>query len=247
MAVAGLFRFNDRTTAEIIIQREATIRRETQVPVRQARQGQVGCLCCYAGNVEFVAKVPRTGYRVADKIPLTVDVENNSTKEIRMEARILRRVTFYVYHNTCTAKETMARVSSDPISPRDTVTWSPDNLVVRAVLPALEGCRIINVEYKLSVVAIMPNSLDLVCDIPLSLGMASHTSSLGQADLERVLIPILRQPLTADQTSQTCPTNLQAAVSGGTNTTSVPPQTASDDDVDDHPYNLEESDALLKN
>ena len=245
VGVTGLFRFDDKTAAEIVIQRETSIRGQTQAPVRQVKRGQVGCLCCYAGNVEFIAKVPRTGYCVADKIPLTVDVENSSTKAIRMEAKLVRRIAFYVYSYDCTSTDTVARVSSDPISPGDTITWSPDNLVVPAVPPTLEGCRLINVEYKLSVVAIMPNSLDLVSDIPLFLGTIPHTSSLGQVVLERVLLPLLRQSLAAGQSAQTRPTTSQAAVSHSTHTTSAPLQNASNDDVDDHPYNFKESDALL--
>ena len=159
-----------------------------------------------------------------------------------MEARLIRRIAFYVYSYDCTSTDTVARVSSDPISPGDTITWSPDNLVVPAVPPTLEGCRLINVEYELSVVAVMPNFLDLVCNI---LGTIPHTSSLGQVVLERVLLPLLRQSLAAGQTAQTRSTNSQTAVSHRTHTTSAPLQTASNDDVDDHPYNFKESDALL--
>ena len=245
--MTGPFRSDDKTAAEIVIQRETSFRRETQAPVRQVERRQIGCLCCYAGNVEFITKVPRTGYHVADKIPLTVDIENSSTKAIRMEAEIVQKIAFFVYSHDYTSIDTVASVSSDPISPGDTITWSPDNLVVPAVPPTLEGCRIINVEYKLSVVAILVDSLDPVCNmmIPLFLGTISHTNSLGQVVLERVLLPLLRQSLAAGQTAQTPPTNSQAAVSPSTHTTSVPLQTASNDYVDDHPYNFKESDTLL--
>ena len=244
IGVTGLLRFDDRTAAEIVIQRATSIRGETQAPVRQVKRGQVGCLCCAAGNVEFIAKVPRTGYCVADKIPLTVDIENSSSKEIRMEAKIVRRIAFYVYQHECTNTDTVAKVLSDPISPRDTITWSPDDLVVPRVPPTLEGCRIIEVVYKLSVVAIMPNSLDLVCDIPLFVGTISYSNSLDQVILERVLIPLLRQRLAAGQSPQSRPTNSQSAVSHrGTHATPAPQETASNDD--DYPYNSKETDALL--
>ena len=51
-----------------------------------------------AGDVEFVAKLPRTGYCITndDVIPLTVDVQNNSTRAIKMKARIFKRVSMFV-------------------------------------------------------------------------------------------------------------------------------------------------------
>ena len=247
IGVTGPFRFDDKTAADIVIQREMTFRRETQAPVKQVEWEQIGCLCYYAGNVEFITKVPRTGYCVVDEISLTVDIENGSTKVIKMEAEIVQKIVFFVYSHDYNSIGTVASVSSDPISPGDTVTWSPDNLVVPAVPPTLEGCRIINVEYELLVVAILVDSLDPVCNmmIPLFLSTISHTNSLGQVVLERVLLPLLRQSLAAGQTAQTPPTNSQAAVSPSTHTTSVPLQTASNDYVDDHPYNFKESDTLL--
>ena len=239
VGVTGPFRFDDKTAAEIVIQRETSFRRETQAPVRQVEREQIGCLCCYAGNVEFIAKVPRTGYCVADKIPLTVDIENGSTKAIKMEAEIVQKIAFFVYSHDHTSIDTVASVSSDPISPGDTITWSPDNLVVPAVPPTLEGCRLINVEHELLVVAILVDSLDPVCNmmIPLFLGTISHTNFLGQV--------VLRQSLAAGQTAQTSPTNSQTAVSPSPHTTSAPLQTTSNDDVDDHPYNFKERDTLL--
>ena len=45
VGVTGPFRFDDKTAAEIVIQRETSIRGQTQAPVRQVKRGQVGCLC----------------------------------------------------------------------------------------------------------------------------------------------------------------------------------------------------------
>jgi hypothetical protein len=89
-------------------------------PIRQVKQKQVGCLCCAAGNVEFVAKLPRTGFCVTnrDVIPLTVDVENNSTRVIQMRARIVKRVSLFVRHYKDVFKETVAEITSEPIQPR---------------------------------------------------------------------------------------------------------------------------------
>ena len=77
-AVTGVFRFDH--TAKILILRLISISGTDQTaPVQEVERKQVGCLCCAAGGVEFIAKLPRTGYCVTnhDIILLTVDVQNN--------------------------------------------------------------------------------------------------------------------------------------------------------------------------
>ena len=65
--------------------------------VQHVKWKQVGGLFCTAGDVEFVAKLPRTGYCVTngDVIPLAVDVQNNSTRMIRMKTKIFREVSMF--------------------------------------------------------------------------------------------------------------------------------------------------------
>ena len=51
--------------------------------INLVKQKQVECLCCADGDVEFVAKLPHTGYCVTNRdiVSLTVDVYNNSAQE----------------------------------------------------------------------------------------------------------------------------------------------------------------------
>ena len=96
-AITGAMRFDHRASVPIIIEPLISIGNRG-TPVQHVKRKQVGCLFCAAGDVEFVAKLPRTGYCVTngDVIPLSVDVQNNSTRTIKMKARIFRQVWFFL-------------------------------------------------------------------------------------------------------------------------------------------------------
>ena len=176
----GAMRFDHKASAPIFITRLTGISGANQVaPVREVKRKQVGCLCCAAGDVEFVAKLPHTGYCVTngDVIPLTVDVQNNSTRAIKMKARIFQRVSMFVRGYENVSRKMVAEISSKPIQPGDSYVWSPANWNVPAVPPTLLACRILRVDYILEVSAVIPNALDLSCDISLLLGNVPYGTS----------------------------------------------------------------------
>ena len=193
-AVTGVFRFDDIASAEIFILQLMSINGEQMVPVRQVKRKQVGCLCCAAGDVEFVVKLPRTGYCVINRdiIPLKVDVQNNSTRVIEMNAKIMKRVTLFVRDHDNISWEDVAEISSDSISAGASCVWNPTNWFVPEVRPTLVGCRIIHVDYILRVSAVIPNALNLTCDIPLFLSNLPYRSSGDRALLEAIITALLQ-------------------------------------------------------
>ena len=186
-AVTGAFQFHHKVSTEIFISR-LTSCSETSLmaPVREVRRKEVGCLCCAAGDVEFIAKLPRTGYCVTpdgDKIPLTVDVQNNSTRLIKMKAKIIQRVTMSVRENVFVSIKSMTKISSEIIQPGVSYVWSPANWIVPPTLSTtLLGCRILRVDYYLEVSAVIPRALNLRCNIPIFIGNLSSPSSDNPVD-----------------------------------------------------------------
>ena len=189
---AGAMRFDPRASVPIPITRLTGISGANQVaPVREVKRKQVGCLCCAAGDVEFVAKLPRTGYCITngDVIPLTVDVQNNSTRAIKMKVIIFQRVSMFVRGYENISRKKIAEISSEPILPGDSYVWSPTNWNVPAVSPTILACRILRVDYILEVSAVIPNAIDLRCDIPLLLGNVPYGRS--SEDVEYALLGTL--------------------------------------------------------
>ena len=146
-AVTGVFRFDHTASAKILILRLTSISGANQTaPVQEVKRKQVGCLCCAAGDVEFIAKLPRTGYCVTnhDIIPLTVNVQNNSTRMIKMKAKIIQQVTLTVRSQSDVLNKTMAKTYSEIIQPGASYVWNPTNLIVpHGLPPTLLGCRIL--------------------------------------------------------------------------------------------------------
>lgn len=172
----GALQFDRKTSSEILIAQLISINGANQAaPVRQVKQKQVGCLriCCAAGNVEFVAKLPHTGYCVTnqDVIPLMVDVQNNSTRVISMKASILQQVELSVRNHHLVSYKSMSKISSDVVRPGATYIWNPtDWIVPPEIQPSLLGCRIIQADYFLMVSAVISHAVNLNCCIPLLLG-----------------------------------------------------------------------------
>ena len=229
-AVTGAFRFDHKASAPVFITRLTSISGPNQVtPVRQVKRKQVGCLCCAAGDVEFVAKLPRTGYCVTnrDVIPLTVDVQNNSSRVIQMKATIIKRVSLFVRDYENASRENVAEITSEPIQPNALYTWNPTNWIVPALPPTLFGCRIIHVDYILVVSAVIPKALNLKCDIPLVMGNLPYTQSSG--NLDRALLGAIVNALVQGRISSSATSRRDDV---------------DEDDFDDH-YNSSEREALI--
>ena len=179
-AITEAFRFDHKTSAPIFIMRLMSISDGNRAtPVRLVKRKEVGCLCCAAGNVEFVAKLPHTRFSVTnrDMIPLTVDVENNSARAIQMRARIMKKISLLVGGHRDVSWEIMAGIISEPIQPHSSYEWNPSNWIVPALMPTLLESRIVNVEYILEVAAVIPYALNLSGDISLMMGNLAFESS----------------------------------------------------------------------
>jgi hypothetical protein len=185
--------------------------------------------------VEFVAKLPRTGFCVTnrDEIPLTVDVENNSTRVIQMRARITRRVSLFVRDHEDVSREIVAEITSEPIQPRSSYAWNPTNWIVPALTPTLLGSRIIHADYILEVSAIIPNAINLSYDISLLMGNLPFESS---GNLEDALLGAIVAAMVRGRSSARAPSGREAQSQdrGDVN---------GEDDEDE--YNSSERDALI--
>ena len=200
-AETGLFQINYEDSATIYISRPTSINgAKWTTPLSLVERKQVGCLCCAAGNVEFVAKLPRTGYCITnhDTIPLVVNVHNNSTRVIQMRAKIFQKVSMFVRWEKNVCRKTVAEIFSESIQPGDSYEWSPTNWSISRISPTIVESRILQVEYILEVSAVIPKALNLRCNIPLLMGNQPYTSSDG---LERALLGAIMAVMLQSRTS----------------------------------------------
>ena len=196
-AVTGRFYVDYEDSTKVYISRPTTIIEANQwaFPVSLVKRKQVGCLCCAAGNVEFVAKLPRTGYCVTnlDTIPLVVNIQNNSTRVIEMRATIFQKVLMISQDNNSNdCCKTVAEVCSEPVQPGDSYEWCPNNWHIPTLLPTIVGSRILRLDYVLVVSAVIPNALNLICSIPLFMGNLPYANSqpvlVGRASVPNAVV-----------------------------------------------------------
>ena len=188
-----------------ILQRTSISEANLTTPISVVKRKQLGCLCCAAGTVEFVAKLPRTGYCITnrDTIPLVVDVQNNSRRVIELRAKIVQKISMFMPLDTNVCRRSVAVIYSLPIQPGESFEWNPANWSVSKLSPTIlnNGCSIMRVEYTLEVSAIIPKTLNLRCKIPLFLGTLPYTCSgegLERALLGAIIAVMVRAGSSAD-------------------------------------------------
>ena len=117
------------------------------------------CLCCASGPISMTARIPRSGYciGVGDTIPLEVDIENGSSRQIRQLRAILIRMVTYIAqgHHRPEPKNVLLVGSGTPIQPGNSSTWRPPPLSIPDTEPSIATCNIINLGYILKVQAMI--------------------------------------------------------------------------------------------
>ncbi|XP_078590352.1 arrestin domain-containing protein 3-like [Branchiostoma floridae x Branchiostoma japonicum] len=144
-----------------------------------------GCLCCTSGPVELQVQPDRTIYRPGDAIIISGTVTNNSREDVTsVEARLVQIATFHGDYSTVfsgiktktkEAEKIVQRVQICGCKRGESLTFSADKGAVLRVPPvppsSLRFCRIIDLEYRLDVIAQLEGmcSIDLKTQIPVKI------------------------------------------------------------------------------
>ena len=139
------------------------------------------CLCCASGPISMSARIPRTGFFCGnDRIALEVEVENGSSRPVdKVTAEIKKEVHFIaeakesgggVFGGSRHQYETIVEIASDAVEPGNSLSWSPDNLMVPSTDPTNTNCSIVSVKYYLKVEAAISFAADAAVTFPLTIG-----------------------------------------------------------------------------
>ena len=136
-------------------------------------QKTVCYLCCASGPISITARIPRSGYCIGegDTIPLEVDIENGSSRQIRqLQAILFRMVTYTAHGNHVPEQKYLLVVSSGtPIQPGNSSTWRPPPLSIPDTEPSIATCKIINLGYILTVRAIISGAINNLPNVNFNL------------------------------------------------------------------------------
>ena len=145
-----------------------------QEPVRREKTKSVGFLCCAAGDLTYTMELGRSGFNVkGGQIPIQCHVENGTSKEINMEARLFQNIQYLADGGRRYHQEKILGEKSSVIVANTTTDWSPSSLVVPDLIVTTTKAKIFKVEYLVRVCAEIPLSLDPTVDVPVVIGNAA--------------------------------------------------------------------------
>ena len=145
-----------------------------QRPARREVTKTVCCWCCTSGPITLSAETPRTGFCIGEVIPLSVNLENGSNRQIQLSATLQQRVVYSAHRQIVARnKYQVLRLLSDRLQPRTPTLWSlGDNLIIpRGWKPSITTCSIIKVAYSLKVSAQIHGAIsNSSVEIPILIG-----------------------------------------------------------------------------
>jgi hypothetical protein len=93
---SGLLKFNHRASTFLAVREHTDLMRSRMKPRMYKKSRQVSCLCFNFGSINMTYNMPRTGFSPGDVIPLSVHIENLTTKVIHIKAFLKRSDIYYL-------------------------------------------------------------------------------------------------------------------------------------------------------
>jgi hypothetical protein len=122
----GALKADHTTEQRVRIAREVRVTPTASEPVRHEVQGSECCLCCVSGPVVLAAELPSSGFTMGERIQLSTEVENGSSRDLRAEAVLVKLVKLKAGGNVKRVTETVVRETGNPIRGGSTVSWCPE-------------------------------------------------------------------------------------------------------------------------
>ncbi|XP_072169051.1 arrestin domain-containing protein 3-like [Diadema setosum] len=145
-------------------------------PVQTASK-TVCCLCCESGPISMSARIDKCGYAPGEYIFYTVNLNNESSRDIcSIKIRLCQKTTFYAKHGSRThhkkSSVTVAEMKHDGCGAMDTINLEGRHMVIPPIPPvSFENCPNIQMEYKVKIEAdVSGTPVDLDFDYPVTIG-----------------------------------------------------------------------------
>ena len=144
-------------------------------PVTVSKTKRLTCLFWHRGSISATVNLPRTGFSPGEVIPISVDICNESSKQIRISSVLKRRDTFTAHSGTGRRRtrilnNVIVRTLSSPIMPGAMITFANNNVIVPIDADTtVRDCLCISAEYTLEVIIRIPWSLNKSVNIPLTI------------------------------------------------------------------------------
>ena len=122
----GALKADHTTEQRVRIAREVRVAPTASEPVRHEIQGSECCLCCVSGPVVLAAELPSSSFTVGERVQLSTEVENGSSRDLRPEAVLVKLVKLKAGGNVKKVTETVVKETGNLIRGGSTVGWCPE-------------------------------------------------------------------------------------------------------------------------
>ncbi|KAK6176677.1 hypothetical protein SNE40_014930 [Patella caerulea] len=152
-------------------------------PAEARKSKTLGCLCCTTGPISAVFRLGRLGYVPGESIRLYGEVNNGSDRLIISSyVELIMTVNYHAMSRNKSVTKSLARVQHGFIDGGDSDIWNGDLLHIPPLPPSdLRGCRIIDINYTLSLTVELPfPCMDLVVPINILIGSIPLQGDVAQ-------------------------------------------------------------------
>ncbi|XP_067263496.1 arrestin domain-containing protein 3-like isoform X1 [Chanodichthys erythropterus] len=104
-----------------------------------------------SGKMSMTVTTDKTGYMQGETIQVSVDVDNSSSRDIKLKYSLKQKQTFIAGRRTKHAFEDIVKETKDCIPSGENTKFIVDMNLPRDLTVTIENCRIIKVQYELKV------------------------------------------------------------------------------------------------
>lgn len=160
---------NPKAKTHLMVREHADLMRQCMEPQSFDEAGRVSFLCFNFGSMSMKCNVPRTGFSPGDAIPISVYLENLTTKNINICASLKRKDTFTADNgHRKTVGNEVTFLESPQIQAGEVTMFEGQSLQISPGVPAtIKSCSFISVEYTLVINADVPLAFDKTIKIPI--------------------------------------------------------------------------------
>lgn len=134
-----------------------------------------------AGSILFKAEVPRKGYCIGERIPVTVSVDNGSGRRVRIRVSLIQTITYSAQEETKRKTKSLASVTSSCIDKHRSAIVQFTDLFIPRTATTLTYCKNITIQYSLKVTSVVPWAVEasrclslVIGNVPTRGGLAGY-------------------------------------------------------------------------
>ena len=207
IGTAGALKADHTVEVPVTVRKQVSVNQASFLePVKRWTQESVGCLCCVSAPVIMTVELPRSGFALGERIPLTVNLENGSSRNIHVMAVLSKKTTYKADGNVLRRPPLgILRERSMQFRARSTGEWTPQALIVPDTqMTMVTPGGMISISYELSVEVGLLLGQRMAITVPLTIGDAipsqvQEAISNGSSDITvaiagRTIVPESYQP-----------------------------------------------------